>query len=148
MVRYSFVFFVVFLIGVFTSLSGQYATSVIPGWHISISPPLSLISVYQILWLGLVSVLYLFLEKKGRIVNRKIFILHILFSVSMFLNNTYMLIEWYFTSRFLLIAPLILFLIGQIIFIIGALKAKRTAVDQKIAIKMSENKTEIDSHHC
>lgn len=135
MVRHSFVFFVVFLIGVFTSLSGQYATSVVPGWHVSILPPLSLISVYQILWLGIVSLLYLLLEKKRRIVNRKIFALHILFSVSMFLNNTYMLIEWYFTSRFLLIAPLILFFIGQIIFIIGALKAKRSAVDQKNSVE-------------
>ena len=131
MVKYSFVFFIVFIIGLIPFVSRPIASSVVPGWHTTIYPPWFFVSVIQIIWLGLVSVIYVYLERNGKIVNRKIFMIHILLSLSVFLENVNTLSDSYLISRLLLLAPYLLFLIAQIIFIIGILKAKRIEVDQQ-----------------
>lgn len=135
MVKYSFVFLIVFIIGLIPFVSRPIASSVVPGWHTTIYPPWFFVSVIQLIWLGLVSVIYGYLEKNGKTVNRKIFMLHLFFSLSVFLENAHTLSDSYLISRLLLLTPYILFLIAQIIFIIGILKAKRIEVDQQTRTK-------------
>jgi hypothetical protein len=129
MVRYSFVFFISFLIGLILALSKPVAFSVVPGWHTTIYPPLFFVSVIQLLWIGVVSLIYAYIERSGKTVKHKIFMLHILLSLAMFLENVHALFDSYMISRLLLLTPYILFLIAQIIFIISILKAKRTEAD-------------------
>jgi hypothetical protein len=129
MVRYSFVFFIVFVIGLILAFSKPIASSVVPGWHTTIYPPFFFISVIQLIWLGVVSLIYTYLETKGIIVKRKTFMVHLLLSLTIFLENVYVLSDSYIFSRLLLLTPYILFLIAQIIFVLGILKAKRPEVD-------------------
>jgi len=125
MVRYSFLFLIVFIVGLLAVFSGQVTTSVVPGWHTTIYPPWFLVSALQILWLGIASAIYFFVEKKGLAVHRKVFLLHIFLSLFVFFDNGNVFFGNYFAAVFLATAPLILFFLGQVIFIVGLWKAKR-----------------------
>lgn len=125
MIKYSFLFFIAFLIGLLSVFSGKVTTSVVPGWHTTIYPPWFFVSVFQILWLGVASAIYFLMEKRGNVVNRKVFLLHIFLSLLVFLDNSYAFFDDYYVERFLVLVPFTLFLLGQIIFIIGVLKAKK-----------------------
>lgn len=130
MVRYSFLFLIVFIVGLLSAFSGQVTTSVVPGWHTTIYPPWFFVTVFQILWLGVASAIYFLIEKKGIVVHRKLFLLHIFLSLFVFLDNSYAFFNNYYVERVLVLVPFILFLLGQVIFIIGVLKAKASNVNQ------------------
>lgn len=127
MVRYSFLFFIIFIVGLLMAFSGQAATSVVPGWHTTIYPPWFFVSAFQFLWLGVASVIYFFLEKKGLVVSRKVFILHTFLSLLVFIDNSVGYFDNNTAELMFVTLPLVLFLLGQVIFIIGALKARRPA---------------------
>ncbi|HTE25811.1 hypothetical protein [Flavitalea sp.] len=125
MVRFSFVFLIVFVIGTLSVLRLDLATSVVPGWHTVIYPPWFLASVFQILWLGVTSAIYYFIDRKGKVVNRNLFLLHIILSLFVFVDSAYAFFENYYAGRIVKIAPYFLFLLGQFVFLIGILKAKK-----------------------
>ncbi len=127
MVRHSFVFLVVFLAGLLPYLNWIYATSVVPGWHTSIYPPWFGVNFFQVLWLGTAAAIYFFVERRGRVVHQWMFKTHLFLSLLAFLDNTYT--SYGSTNEFnllvFIVAPFGLYILGQVIFIVGVLKAKR-----------------------
>ena len=126
MVRYSFLFFIVFLVGLLVEFSGQSATSVVPGWHTTIYSPWFLVGIFQLLWLGIASAIYFFLELKGLVVSRKLFILHTFLSLLVFFDYGIGYFVNITAEFFFVVLPLILFLLGQVVFVVGAIKAEKT----------------------
>lgn len=125
MVRYSFLFFVVFLVGLLVAFSGQVATSVVPGWHTTIYPPWFFVSAFQLFWLGVASAIYFFMEKKGLVVNRKVFVVHTFLSLLIFFDNSSAYFNNQIAEVVFVTVPFILFLLGQVIFIVGVWGARR-----------------------
>ncbi len=125
MVKYSFVFFIVFLIGLLSFFFQSPAISVVPGWHTTLYSPWFLVTLIPILWLGIVSMIYKILERNRKVVQHRIFLLHIIFSVFVFAANVFVYFDNYYLTRALLIAPYFLFTVGQIVFVVGVLKAKK-----------------------
>lgn len=126
MVRYSFTFLIMFIIGLLVSVSEQAATSVVPGWHTTIFSPWFIISTVQLLWLGIASVIYFILEQKALLVNRTIFYIHAILSLSFFADGGIAHFENDTNVLVFAIIPFLLFCIGQAIFIIGIVKAKKS----------------------
>lgn len=133
MVRYSFVFLIVFIIRLIPYVLEPISSSVVPGWHTTIYPPWFSFSVIQLVWLGVASVIYNYLERNGKVVSHKIFMIHIFLSLSIFLENGYSLFDSHLKKRFLILDPSYLFLIAQIIFIVGVLAAKKSKSTNKRA---------------
>jgi hypothetical protein len=130
MVRYSFLFFIIFFIGLLLAFSGQVATSVVPGWHTTIYPPWSIIGAVQILWLGVASAIYFFLENKGLVVSRKVFVLHTFLSLLVFFDKSPAYFHSHTAEVVYVTTPFVLFLVGQVIFIAGVGKARRPSTLQ------------------
>jgi F420-0:gamma-glutamyl ligase-like protein len=63
-------------------------------------------------------------EKKGKTVLKKIFLLHVFLSLFVFWDYGYTIPGNYFTEAVFIAAPTILFFLGQVVFIIGVFKAK------------------------
>lgn len=133
MVRYSFVFLIVFIIRLIPYVLMPICSSVVPGWHTTIYPPWFSFSVIQLVWLGVASVIYNYLERNGKVVSHKIFMIHIFLSLSIFLENGYSLFDSHLKKTFLILDPSYLFLIAQIIFIVGVLAAKKSQSTNKRA---------------
>ena len=127
MVRYSFIFLIVFIIGLLLGSSTQITTSVVPGWHTTIYSPLFFVSAFQCLWLGISAAIYYITERKGRVVHARFFLVHVFLSLFYFMDSSYFYADNYSIERVLMLLPYILFLLGQVIFIVGVLKAKKLA---------------------
>jgi hypothetical protein len=76
------------------------------------------------LWLGVASAIYYFVERKGKMVNQTIFKLHLFLSLFVFLDSSYAFLDSYYVGIIITIIRYSLFLLGQIIFIVGVFKAK------------------------
>jgi hypothetical protein len=126
MIKYSFVFLILFTIGILSFLQPGLAFSVVPGWHTIILPPWFLASSLQILWLGVASAIYYFIEWKGKAVSQNVFRFHLFSSLFVFLDSAYAFFEDYYIGRIMIIIPYLLFLLGQFVFVIGVFKAKKT----------------------
>ncbi len=124
MIRYSFLFFIIFLIRLLSAFSWGNTTSVVPGWHTTIYPPWFFVSVFHVIWLGIAAAIYFLVEKKGKTVLKKIFLLHVFLSLFVFWDYGYTIPGNYFTEAVFIAAPTILFFLGQVVFIIGVFKAK------------------------
>jgi hypothetical protein len=133
MVKYSFVFSIVLIIRLIPYVLTPISSSVVPGWHTTIYPPWFSFSIIQLVWLGVASVIYNYLERNGKVVSHKIFMIHIFLSLSIFLDNGYSLFDPHLKTRFLILDPSFLFLIAQIIFILGVLTAKKSKSTNKRA---------------
>lgn len=125
MVRYSFVFLIIFAIGILFLLRLDMATSVVPGWHSAIYMPWFFITLVQILWLGVISIIYFFVERSKKIINGNVTRLHIVLSLFVFVDNVYVFFDNYYATRIAMVAPYFFFLMGQLIFIVGVVKAKK-----------------------
>ena len=124
MVRYSFIFLIVFIIGLLLGSSTQISTMVVPGWHTTIYPPGFFVGAFQCLWLGISAAIYYFIERKRRMVHARVFLVHIFLSLFYFMDSSYLFADNYSIERVLMLLPYILFLLGQVIFIVGVMKAK------------------------
>ena len=82
MVKYSFVFSIVLIIRLIPYVLTPISSSVVPGWHTTIYPPWFSFSIIQLVWLGVASVIYNYLERNGKVVSHKIFMIHIFLSPS------------------------------------------------------------------
>jgi hypothetical protein len=80
----------------------------------------------QILWLGLVYGVYLILERRRLIISASIFYLHLFLSIWVFYDQGYYYTKGDVVKAILLATPFFLFIVGQLIFLIGVIKAKRT----------------------
>ncbi|MFT3934112.1 MAG: hypothetical protein QM726_10890 [Chitinophagaceae bacterium] len=135
MVKYSFVFLVIFLIAMLSYLSQEAAISVAPGWHTIIYPPSFFLALSLFIWIGIAALIYYILERNEKVVRHRIFLLHTILSLFAFPTNAIPYSENYYVARVVLIALYFLFALGQIIFLIGVVKAKKvtSALKDKFA---------------
>lgn len=118
MVKYSFVFLILFILGMLCHiLSPELATSVIPGWHMTIYPPWFSVIIFQVVWLGICAGIYFLIERKGRKINHNLFLVHVFLSLFLFLQNMYLYFDNPALVNIVAIAPYILYFIGQCVFI-------------------------------
>lgn len=125
MVKYSFIFFIIFLIGLVTYFIPVGASSVVPGWHTTVFSPWFLAHLSQVLWLGIVSLIYYLLERNGKRIPHRIFLLHIALSLSVFTENLFLIPGDISSSMILQLSSVVLFVLGQIFFMSGVLMAKK-----------------------
>jgi len=125
MVKYSFIFLIIFLIGLIIFFFPDGASSVVPGWHTTVSSPWFLTHLSQILWLGIVSLIYYLLERNGKTIPHRIFLLHVALSLFVFTGNLFLILGDKSSSMILQLASVVLFVLGQIFFMSGVLLAKK-----------------------
>jgi uncharacterized membrane protein YtjA (UPF0391 family) len=118
MVRYSLLFLVIALIATIESLGG-FSVSVIPGWHTVIVPPFMMLSILLLLWLCLLPVGYLILERKNNTLTKRPIVMHLMLTLFYFFYSNGGA-RYYYTPVGLLLKfmSLAFFAIGQVIFII------------------------------
>ena len=118
MVRYSLLFLVVALIATIESLRG-FPVSVVPGWHTIIVPPYMLLSIFLLLWLYVLPIGYLILERKSIAILKRPVVMHLMLTLFYFFYSNGG-VQYYSTPVCLLTMtiPLAFFAIGQLIFII------------------------------
>lgn len=126
MVSYSFVFLMLLLISI---LSFAFTTSVVPGWQTAIFPPWTVYVLIQVLWLAIVTLVYHIMGLKRRIFPRRFFLIHVMLSLFMFVAPGSWIFDKYSAAKIALVGPPLLFTIGQIVFLVGALKAKKNVWD-------------------
>ncbi len=121
MVKYSFVFFIIFLVGINYTFSCQTPTFLMPG---SFYPCWYTGGLWQVLWLGVTTAIYFIIEKKGLFVSKSVFYLHCFSSLLVFNDNSYTHSNDYTDKIIWLLTPFIIFVLGQLIFLIGVVRAK------------------------
>lgn len=108
---------------------GDFATSVVPGWHTTIFPPQFILGLVITITLSFVTIGYWKLAKKTDQINTKIFLIHLLLTLPIIIfNQSYIrkrvdeiLISSNDTKTYELIIQVsiilpILFFVGQILF--------------------------------
>ena len=94
MIKFSFVFLILFTIGVFSAVHPELGASVVPGWDTLILPPRTIVLLCQILWLGVAAVIYYLTERKGRAVSQICFKIHLFSSLTVFVDRQYLRRFW------------------------------------------------------
>ena len=118
MIHYSGLFVVIAVIAFLVSLSG-YTVSVVPGWHTTIYPPYYLISMAQLVWIALLPVFYRLLEKRKREIPREYFLIHLCTTLTIFIPLAdWLAIGGYYINWLPFIIPLVIFILGQLLFLI------------------------------
>ncbi|RYE59021.1 MAG: hypothetical protein EOP48_02175 [Sphingobacteriales bacterium] len=131
MIKFSFVFLILFTIGVFSAVHPELAASVVPGWDTLILPPRTIVLLFQILWLGVAAVIYYLTERKGRAVSQICFKIHLFSSLTVFVDSTFAVFEDHLRIPGIVILYSI-FLLGQSVFLSGVFSAKKRNVSQLI----------------
>jgi len=131
MIRYSMLFVVVAIIGLFIAISKGlfigFATSVVPGWHTTIYPPFFWISLAQLIWICLLPLFYFLLEKSKRKISTASFLIHLCCTLMFFLSDEAFVEQLdCYASRIFPLLPILLFAIGQFWFIIILIKPARS----------------------
>ena len=121
MVKYSFVFFIIFLAGIIYTFSCQTPTFLMPGYFY---PCWDRVGLWQVLWLGVTAAIYFIIEKKGLFVSKSVFYLHFFPSLLVFYDNSYTHFKVETDKIIWLLTPFIIFVLGQLIFLIGVVRAK------------------------
>lgn len=135
MVRYSFMFFILFILGVcYHILSPRIATSVIPGWHLRIFPSWFFVTIIQVVWLGFCAVIYFLIERKEKTFNHNIFLIHVFLPLSLFLQKVYLYFDNHSLVNIVAATPYALYFIGQCFFIYGILSTKVDMHDNSFKI--------------
>jgi ACR3 family arsenite efflux pump ArsB len=96
-----------------------FAISVVPGWHAEIAPPFMIFSILLLSWLYLLSFGYFMLERKNRQPPQRMVIIHLLLTLLFFFYSNGANSIYNTPNGFLrFIVPLVLFAVGQLIFMI------------------------------
>src|SRR5690349_367952 len=123
MFRYSFVFMVVGIISAAIYISdyfaGWLAFSVIPGWHTVLYPRMYLVSLAQAVWLCIMPLIYLSLEKRQAPLRKPAVIAHLSCCLTYYLNFDSGF-KYDIISSWWSFVPLLIFVLGQLIFIFHA----------------------------
>lgn len=110
-------------------LSGEFATSVVPGWHTTIFPPYFILGLIVTVCLLFATIGYLKLARTKEEMNWLVFIAHLLLTLPMFIfsNPNIILmsidaigideqISQFLIVEYIILALYILFFIGQLLF--------------------------------
>lgn len=120
MIRTSLLFLVIALIATIGFIGG-FAISVVPGWHTEVAPPYTILSTILLSWLYVLSIGYFLLERKNRVPSRSLVIAHLILTLFYFIYANEM--TFFFNNAYItIILPLILFTIGQVIFLINFIR--------------------------
>src|SRR5262245_52388289 len=129
MVRQSSVFLIIAIIALLYLIPGPivatWSLSVVPGWHTTIFPPYLIGSIFQLLWIWLLPLLYFFVEKKRLVIKKYVFPLHLICTLTYFLSagsidillNTVATLVWTIIVN-------VLFIVGQVFFLRAVITAK------------------------
>ena len=107
----------------FLPLSSDYATSVVPGWHTTIFPPYAFGQFILIVSLAGVSFGYWKISKRTDTINWKLFFIHFIMTIPLLILLKFDTYSFAYINPMITVpVSIIMFIIGQIVFLIHYLR--------------------------